>query len=199
MNENLFGGLYKLLAKNQLKELKDELSDMAYPDIAEFITDLDDDKLAVKIFRILSKDISADVFAYLEPDRQSVIVQSITDSEIGRLMDDLFLDDAVDFLEEVPANIVRRVLANTDKETRDLINRFLKYPENSAGSAMTIEMVELHDRLTVAEAIKNIRRTGVDKETIYTCYVIDDKRHLVGTIPLRRLLLKFQALIERLF
>ena len=189
MNENLFGGLYKLLAKNQLKELKDELSDMAYPDIAEFIMDLDDDKLAVKIFRILSKDISADVFAYLEPDRQSVIVQSITDSEIGRLMDDLFLDDAVDFLEEVPANIVRRVLANTDKETRDLINRFLKYPENSAGSVMTIEMVELHDRLTVAEAIKSIRRTGVDKETIYTCYVIDDKRHLVGTIPLRRLLL----------
>lgn len=189
MNENYFGGLYKLLAKNQLKQLKDELSDMAYPDIAEFIMDLEDDALAVKIFRILSKDISADVFAYLEPDRQSVIVSSITDSEIARLMDDLFLDDAVDFLEEVPANIVRRVLANTDRETRELINRFLKYPENSAGSVMTIEMVELHDRLTVAEAIKSIRRTGVDKETIYTCYVIDDKRHLVGTLPLKRLLL----------
>ncbi len=189
MNETLFGGLYRLLAKNQLKELRAELSEMAYADIAEFIDELDDDKLAVKIFRILSKDISADVFAYLELDKQSVIVQSITDSEIERLMDDLFLDDAVDFLEEVPANIVRRVLANTDKETRELINRFLKYPENSAGSVMTIEMVELHDRLTVAEAIKSIRRTGVDKETIYTCYVIDDSRHLVGTIPLRRLLL----------
>ena len=189
MNETLFGGLYRLLAKNQLKELRAELSEMAYADIAEFIDELDDDKLAVKIFRILSKDISADVFAYLELDKQSVIVQSITDSEIERLMDDLFLDDAVDFLEEVPANIVRRVLANTDKETRELINRFLKYPENSAGSVMTIEMVELHDRLTVAEAIKSIRRTGVDKETIYTCYVIDDGRHLVGTIPLRRLLL----------
>ena len=189
MNETLFGGLYRLLAKNQLKELREELSEMAYADIAEFIDELDDDKLAVKIFRILSKDISADVFAYLEPDKQSIIVQSITDSEIERLMDDLFLDDAVDFLEEVPANIVRRVLANTDKETRDLINRFLKYPENSAGSVMTIEMVELHDRLTVAEAIKSIRRNGVDKETIYTCYVIDDGRHLVGTIPLRRLLL----------
>jgi magnesium transporter len=189
MNETLFGGLYRLLAKNQLKELRAELSEMPYADIAEFIDELDDDKLAVKIFRILSKDISADVFAYLELDKQSVIVQSITDSEIERLMDDLFIDDAVDFLEEVPANIVRRVLANTDKETRDLINRFLKYPENSAGSVMTIEMVELHDRLTVAEAIKNIRRTGVDKETIYTCYVIDDGRRLVGTIPLRRLLL----------
>lgn len=189
MNENEFGGLYRLLAKNKLKDLKDELSDMAYPDIAEFIMDLDDDKIAVKIFRILPKDISADVFSYLEPDSQAVIVQSITDSEIERLMDDLYVDDAVDFLEEVPANIVRRVLANTDKETREIINRFLEYPENSAGSVMTIEMVELHDRLTVSEAIKNIRRTGVDKETIYTCYVIDDKRHLVGTLPLRRLLL----------
>ncbi len=189
MNENEFGGLYKLLAKNKLKELREELSDMAYADIAEFIMDMDDDKLAVKIFRILPKDISADVFSYLETDSQTVIVQSITDSEIERLMDDLYVDDAVDFLEEVPANIVRRVLANTDKETREIINRFLKYPENSAGSVMTIEMVELHDRLTVAEAIKSIRRTGVDKETIYTCYVIDDKRHLVGTIPLRRLLL----------
>ncbi len=189
MNENEFGGLYRLLAKNKLKDLKDELSDMAYPDIAEFIMDLDDDKIAVKIFRILPKDISADVFSYLEPDSQAVIVQSITDSEIERLMDDLYVDDAVDFLEEVPANIVRRVLANTDKETREIINRFLEYPENSAGSVMTIEMVELHDRLTVVEAIKNIRRTGVDKETIYTCYVIDDKRHLVGTLPLRRLLL----------
>ena len=189
MNENEFGGLYRLLAKNKLKELRDELSDMAYPDIAEFIMDMDDDKLAVKIFRILPKDISADVFAYLETDSQTVIVQSITDSEIERLMDDLYVDDAVDFLEDVPANIVRRVLANTDKETREIINRFLKYDENSAGSVMTIEMVELHDRLTVAEAIKNLRRSGVDKETIYTCYVIDDKRHLVGTIPLRRLIL----------
>lgn len=189
MNENEFGGLYRLLAKNKLKELRDELSDMAYPDIAEFIMDMDDDKLAVKIFRILPKDISADVFSYLETDSQTIIVQSITDSEIERLMDDLYVDDAVDFLEEVPANIVRRVLANTDKETRDIINRFLKYPEGCAGSVMTIEMVELHDRSTVAEAIKSIRRSGVDKETIYTCYVIDDKRHLVGTIPLRRLLL----------
>ncbi len=189
MNENEFNFLRELLENNRLKELRDELSDMAYADVAEFIMQFDDDKTAVKLFRILSKDISADVFAYLEPDSQMVIVKSITDSEIERLMDDLFLDDAVDFLEEVPANIVRRVLANTDKETRELINRFLTYPENSAGSVMTIEMVELHDSVTVGEAIKSIRRTGVDKETIYTCYVIDSKRHLVGTIPLRRLLL----------
>ncbi len=189
MNEQDFEYLRDLLENNNLKLLRDELADMAYPDIAEFIMEFDDDKIAVRLFRILPKDISADVFAYLDLDNQQAIVQSITDSEIQRLMDDLFVDDAVDFLEEVPANIVRRVLANTDKETRDTINRFLKYPENSAGSVMTNEMVELHDRLTVAEAIKSIRRNGIDKETIYTCYVIDDGRHLVGTLPLRRLLL----------
>ena len=189
MNEQDFSYLHALLEDNNLKLLRDELTDMAYPDIAEFIMEFDDDKTAVRLFRILPKDISADVFAYLDLDNQQAIVQSITDSEIQRLMDDLFVDDAVDFLEEVPANIVRRVLANTDKETRDTINRFLKYPENSAGSVMTNEMVELHDRLTVAEAVKSIRRNGIDKETIYTCYVIDDGRRLVGTIPLRRLLL----------
>lgn len=189
MNEQDFTYLRTLLEDNNLKLLRDELADMAYPDIAEFIMEFDDDKIAVRLFRILPKDISADVFAYLDLDNQQAIVQSITDSEIQRLMDDLFVDDAVDFLEEVPANIVRRVLANTDKETRDTINRFLKYPENSAGSVMTNEMVELHDRLTVAEAVKSIRRNGIDKETIYTCYVIDDGRHLVGTLPLRRLLL----------
>lgn len=189
MEEKDFERFYALIESCQLKQLKNELTEMAYPDIAEFIMSIEDEKTVVKVFRILPKDISADVFAYLDSDSQEIIVRLITDKEIERLMDDLYVDDAVDFLEEVPANVVRRVLANTDSETREIINRFLKYPENCAGSVMTIEMVELHDRLTVGEAIKNIRRTGVDKETIYTCYVIDDKRHLVGTIPLRRLIL----------
>ena len=189
MEEKDFERFYSLIETNQLKQLKNELTEMAYPDIAEFIMSIEDEKTVVKVFRILPKDISADIFAYLDSDSQEIIVRLITDREIERLMDDLYVDDAVDFLEEVPANVVRRVLANTDRETREIINRFLKYPENCAGSVMTIEMVELHDRLTVGEAIKNIRRTGVDKETIYTCYVIDDKRHLVGTIPLRRLIL----------
>ena len=189
MEEKDFERYYSLIETNQLKQLKNELTEMAYPDIAEFIMSIEDEKTVVKVFRILPKDISADVFAYLDSDSQEIIVRLITDREIERLMDDLYVDDAVDFLEEVPANVVRRVLANTDRDTREIINRFLKYPENCAGSVMTIEMVELHDRLTVGEAIKNIRRTGVDKETIYTCYVIDDKRHLVGTIPLRRLIL----------
>lgn len=189
MEENEFEALHTLMEEGKLKELKAELLEIPYADIAEFIMQIDDEKTAVKVFRILPKDISADIFAYLDPDSQETIVRLITDREIQMLMDDLYVDDAVDFLEEVPANVVRRVLANTDRETREIINKFLEYPDNSAGSIMTIEMVELHDYLTVGEAIKNIRRTGVDKETIYTCYVIDKSRHLVGTIPLRRLIL----------
>lgn len=189
MEENEFEFLHTLVDEGRLKELKGELTDLAYADIAEFIMHIDDEKTAVKVFRILPKDISADVFAYLDSDSQETIVRYITDKEIQHLMDDLFVDDAVDFLEEVPANVVRRVLANTDRETREIINKFFEYPENSAGSVMTIEMVELHDSLTVGEAIKTIRRTGVDKETIYTCYVIDRSRHLMGTLPLRRLIL----------
>ena len=189
MEEMEFDELELLLESGNLKALKDELADLPYQDVAEFIMSLEDEKDAVKVFRILPKDSSADVFAYLDADVQQEIVKRITDSEIGRLMDDLMTDDAVDFLEEVPASVVRRVLLNTDKETRETINRFLKYPENSAGSIMTDEMVELHDNVTVGDAIKTIRRTGFDKETIYTCYVIDSKRKLVGTLPLRRIIL----------
>ena len=189
MEEMEFSELFELLESNRLRELREKFREMPFADTAEFIMSVESEKTAVKLFRILSKDISAEVFAYLDADRQEAIVNSITDSEIAMLMDELFVDDAVDFLEEVPANVVSRVLRNTDRETREIINRFLEYPENSAGSVMTIEMVELHDRLTVAEAITSIRRSGVDKETIYTCYCIDDKRHLVGTLPLRRLLL----------
>lgn len=187
--EYVFENLRSLVEAHQYKELRNELVDMAYPDIAQFIMSIDEPQTSVTVLRILPKDSSADVFAYLDTDRQAQLVELFTDREIERLMDDLFVDDAVDLLEEVPASLVRRILAHTDKETREVINRLLEYPDNSAGSVMTIEMVELHDRLTVGEAVKNIRRTGVDKETIYTCYVIDDKRHLVGTIPLRRLIL----------
>mgnify|MGYP000774148598 CR=1 FL=1 len=149
---------------------------------------LPEDEL-LRIFRILPKDISADVFSYLEPDSQAQLLNLITDTELENLLDDMFLDDTVDFLEEVPANVVRRVLAKADSETRCLINRFLKYPENSAGSIMTIEMVELHDFFTVGQAIEHIRSTAVDKETVYTCFCIDDKRHLIGTVALHTLLM----------
>ncbi len=189
MDEYAFEGLFRLVEKNDYIGLKNRFIEMNYVDIAEFIMLIDNEKTAVKAFRIMPKDMFADVFSYLDADWQQLIVQSITDKEIEKIMDDIFVDDAVDFLEEVPANVVRRVLSNTDKETRETINRFLSYPENSAGSVMTNEMVELHDHLTLSEAVKSIRRSGVDKETIYTCYIIDNSRHLVGTLPLRRLLL----------
>ena len=189
MEENTFDELFELLEKNNFKELKNRFIEMIYVDIAEFIMLIENEKTAVVVFRILPKDMCADVFAYLDADWQQLIVQSISDREIENIMSDIFIDDAVDFLEEVPANVVKRVLANTDKQMRETINKFLKYPENCAGSVMTIEMVELHDRIDVKQAIETIRKSGVDKETIYTCYCIDDKRHLVGTLPLRRLLL----------
>lgn len=187
MDEKIFEELFELLNAGKFGTLKSELSEMNEVDIAEFFSMLEP-KQQLLVFRILPKDISAEVFAYLESDDQMNIVNSITDRELSELVDELFLDDTVDFLEEVPASVVTRVLKIADKETRQLINRFLRYPENSAGSIMTIEMVQLHDNITVAQAIENIRRTGIDKETIYTCYCIDKARHLVGTISLSELI-----------
>lgn len=187
MEKNDFKELFDLLNEGKFGTLKTELGDMNEVDIAEFFGELEP-KQQLLVFRILPKDLSAEVFAYLEPDDQMHVVNSITDRELSELVDELFLDDTVDFLEEVPANVVTRVLQNSDKETRTLINRFLRYPENSAGSIMTIEMVQLHDRFTVGEAIEQIRKTGIDKETIYTCYCIDSARHLVGTVDLSELI-----------
>ncbi len=192
MDERNFEILLDLLKQGKFGTLKTELSELNEVDIAEFFSLLEP-KQQLLVFRILPKDISAEVFAYLEPDDQMNIVNSITDRELRELVDELFLDDTVDFLEEVPANVVTRVLKTADKETRQLINRFLSYPENSAGSMMTIEMVQLHDNLTVAQAIETIRRTGIDKETIYTCYCIDKARHLIGTIDLSELIFNEDA------
>ena len=183
MEETNFTYLHNLVEKGDFSILRVELMELNEVDIAEFLGELDRDVM-IRVFRILPKDLSADVFAYLESEDQGDIISSITDTEIQKLVDDLFLDDVVDMVEEVPANLVKRILQNTSPETRKLINTYLSYPEDSAGSIMTNEMVELHDRLTVQEAIDHIRRTGVDKETIYTCYCIDNSRHLKGTIDL---------------
>ena len=195
-NSALFKILLNLLAKGDFSALKADLTEMNVVDIAEFLEELDKDAM-IKVFRILPKDISADVFSYLDPDYQEDIVVSITDAEVGKLIDDLFLDDVVDFLEEVPANVVTRVLRSASPEMRKMINTFLSYPENSAGSIMTNEMVELHDRLTVAQAIDHIRLTGVDKETIYTCYCIDNGRHLMGTVDLSDLIFNDRSALIR--
>ena len=188
MSRDILENISALLAEGKLADLREQLCDMNVVDIAQAMESLPEDEL-LRIFRILPKDISADVFSYLEPDSQAQLLNLITDTELENLLDDMFLDDTVDFLEEVPANVVRRVLAKADSETRCLINRFLKYPENSAGSIMTIEMVELHDFFTVGQAIEHIRSTAVDKETVYTCFCIDDKRHLIGTVALHPLLM----------
>lgn len=183
MKEMNFENLIELVQNGEFSKLREELAEMNEVDIAEFLGELDRDSM-IKVFRILPKDISADVFAYLESEEQGKIISLITDTEIRKLVDELFLDDVVDLVEEVPANLVTRILRNATPETRKLINTYLNYPEDSAGSIMTNEMVELHDRLTVYEAVSHIRRTGIDKETIYTCYCIDNSRHLIGTIDL---------------
>ena len=178
----------KMLANNKYSAIKAMLSEMNVVDIAATMEEIEDEENQVRLFRLLPKASSADVFSYLNSDIQSNIVAAITGNELSVLMEDMFIDDAVDFLEEVPANVVTRVLAHTNSETRNLINKFLQYPENSAGSIMTIEMVSFPETYTVKKAIEEIRRTALDKETIYTCYCMDDKRKLVGTVPLRKLI-----------
>ena len=168
--------------------IKEMLKNSNPVDIAEGIEELDDQQ-SIKYFRMLPKDIAAEVFAYLSRDTQEAIVNAIKDYEISHIIDELFIDDAVDFIEEMPAGVVKRVLNNLPKEKRDIINSFLKYPEGSAGSIMTIEYVDLKEYLTVSEAFDRIRRDGVDKETIYTCYVIDSARSLLGAVSVKTLLL----------
>ncbi len=180
--------LLDLAEKKQYLKLKERLVDLNEVDIALFIEELDSEKTVV-VFRMLPKELATDVFACLPVEKQQHIINSITDRELNFIMDDLFVDDAVDMLEELPATIVKRVLQNASPDTRKLINQFLKYPENSAGSIMTAEYVGLKKRMTVEQAFAYIRKHGVDKETIYTCYVMDDKCHLEGVVTVKDLLM----------
>ena len=180
--------LNALLNANRHSELRGALMMLNPVDIAQFMEELDRDKLLL-VFRVLPKDVSADVFSYMDPDQQQMLIESIGDAEIRALLDEMFLDDTVDFLEELPAGVVKRVLQNTDEKTRTLINQFLRYPENSAGSLMTIEYAEFHLGTTISEAMAILRQVGVNKETIDTLYIIDKERHLKGTLPLRDMIL----------
>ncbi len=168
--------------------LRTALNEQNPADVAEFLEELHDEKLLF-VFRLLTKDIAAEAFSFLDNDTQEMLVTSISDSEVQNIVDNMYLDDTIDFLEEAPANLVEKVLRNTDRQTRQLINQFLHYPENSAGSLMTVEYVYLYKNMTAQRAMEIIRQTGLDKETIYTCYVIDNQKHLVGVLPLRTLLL----------
>ena len=178
-----FEQLVTLMEKNQIAALKKRLGGMNATDVAAFLENLAPEKRLL-VFRVLPKDLAADAFTYLPAEMQQTIVETISDGEVSRLADELCLDDTVDFLEEVPANVVKKVLHNVDKETRERITEFLKYPKNSAGSLMTVEFVELHDRLTVGQALDTVRREGDQMETVDTLYTIDNTHHLTGTLTL---------------
>ena len=190
--------LDSLLAAGKNSELRGALMMLNVVDIAEYMTTLETDKM-LRLYRLLPKDISADVFAYMDDEQRRKLIESIGDKEVGALVDDMFVDDAVDFLEEMPAGLVRRVLANVSEDQRKVINRILSYPDNSAGSIMTTEYCEFHEGITAREAMKELKRTGIDKETIYTLYVLDAQRKLIGILPLRKLILaEPDTLIEQL-
>ncbi len=180
--------LRELLQNRSYKELREALADLNQVDLAEFLSGLDRES-AVLVFRMLPKEAAADVFAELTAEAQQWIVHAASDAELAEIVNDLYVDDAVDMLEDMPANVVKRILRNADPENRRLINQFLQYPENSAGSIMTAEFTDLRPSMTVAEAIRHIRTTGEDRETIYTCYVVDPQRRLLGVASVRTLLL----------
>ena len=171
-----------------ISKLKVLLSDMNTADIAEIFEELDKEKL-IQLFRILPKAIASDVFAYMNSEQQQHIIETLTEPEIGEIMNKLFVDDAVDFIEEMPASVVFRALKNIQHEKRKLINQILQYPEDSAGSIMTTEFVDLREDATVMEAFDDIRATGVNKETIYTCYVVRKDLTLVGVVSAKTLML----------
>ncbi len=178
----------ELIENDHYVDARKILISMNEADIALLFEEVPEEKV-LRVFRMLPKNLAADTFSYMKAEQQQFIVESITEREIVSIVDEMFMDDTVDFLEEMPASIVKRVLKVTDHETRKIINQLLKYPEDSAGSIMTTEFVDLKKEMTVRDAIRHIRATGVDKETINTCYVIDEKRHLEGTISIRKLIL----------
>ncbi len=177
-----------LIDNKQYTLLRQELAELNEADIATLLEELPEEEL-IKIFRILPKSIAADVFSYLPIETEQMIIAALTDREAANIINNLMADDATDLLEEMPANVVKKLLANANSETRRDINHLLRYPEDSAGSIMTVEFVDLKENLTVEQAIARIRKTGVDKETINICYVLDAQRRLLGTVSLRYLLL----------
>ena len=179
--------LSSLLADKKYSTIRDVLVTMNPADIAAVFSGVEPEKLPL-LFRLLPKELAAESFVEMESDQQEALIRGISDSELRQVMDELYVDDAVDIVEEMPANVVQRILAQSDPQMRKEINEILQYPENSAGSVMTTEYVKLTPGMTVGDAILRIRRTGVDEETIYTCYVLEN-RILVGTVSVKSLLL----------
>ena len=179
--------LQSLLASKKYPTIRDILVTMNPADIAAVFSGCEPEQLPL-LFRLLPKELAAESFVEMESDQQELLIRGLSDSELRQVMDELYVDDAVDIVEEMPANVVQRILAQSDPQMRKEINEILQYPENSAGSVMTTEYVSLRPDMTVGDAILRIRRTGVDKETIYTCYVLEN-RLLVGTVSVKSLLL----------
>ena len=185
---NLATAITSLIESKKYGTLRDILVTMNAADIAALFEDLEPEVLP-RLFRLLPKELAADTFVEMESDSQELLIKGFSDSELKEVIDELYIDDAVDIVEEMPANVVKRILAQADPDTRKLINELLKYPDDSAGSMMTTEYVELRPNWTVEDAIKTIRRTGIDKETINICYVARADRTLYGFVTIRRLIL----------
>ena len=180
--------LMAFIEEKRYNDLRATLSEQNEADIAALLEDLPKE-VQLKTFRLLPKDMAADVFAFLPTDVEQEIITSLTDSEATAIIDNLMADDAADLMEEMPANVVKRLLSHASPDTRRDINHLLKFPEDSAGSIMTVEFVDLRENLTVAEALDRIRKTGIDRETINNCYVLDSARRLTGMVALRTLIL----------
>lgn len=196
MEQETIDLLNNLLENRQFKSLKEILDDSNEVDTAEFLCTLSAKNAAI-IFRILNKEVAADVFTYLEQDMQQYLLNAMTDNEVSDIMDELFVDELVDLVEELPANVVQRVLKFVEPSRRKVINQFLKYPDNSVGSIMTSELVHLKKNMNVSQAIETIRRSNLDSDLIYTCYVTDLQRVLNGVVCVKDLLLaKDDELIE---
>lgn len=180
--------LLQLVEQKQFRRLRTLLDDMNWVDIAEFLDELGPED-TILVFRLLPKETAAEVFTELEDtDDQERLINALSDQELREVLDELYLDDTVDLIEDMPANLVDRILRNTDRSTRSQINQLLNYPKDSAGSIMTTEFVYLHPDATVEESFNRIRKVGLDKETVYTCYVTEN-RILLGVVTVRRLLL----------
>ncbi len=187
--ENVFAKLNELLKEKKYGELKRELSDMYEQDIAEFFEEIKDDEDMVKVFRLLPKGAAADVFSYISPDIQEEIIRKLSDAEVHNIIEDLSLDDAADLLEEMPANVVKRVLANSNPDTRAAINKLLQYEDDTAGTIMTTEYIDLKTEMTVETALARIRKLAKDTEQINTFYVTDSSRVLKGVVSIKDIIL----------
>ena len=178
----------RMLEEKKFSTLKNELNNMNAADIPALFEDLDKEQV-IKLFRILSKEQAGEAFSYMEPYMKEKVVQDLTDTELKNIIDELFMDDTVDLIEEMPSNVVNKILKVVNKEDRKVINELLKYPEDSAGSIMTTEFVDLEETMTVKQALQRIRDVGINSETIYTCYVLNQNRVLIGIVNIKGILL----------